>query len=170
MTGHKDFPLTITRTLNAPRNLVWDCYSKLEHLEKWWGPAGFEWLSGTLDFRPGGKFHYGMRAPNGQEMWGRFVYREIKAPERMEFLVSFSDASGGLARPSFPGMDDYPDEVINRLTLKARGNLTDLILEGGPHNATPKERKFFEGMLPSMNQGFSGTFAQLEAYLEKLKG
>src|SRR5690242_2107254 len=51
---------TCARTFDAPRELVWEVYTKLEHLSKWWGPAGFTWLSGTLDFRPGGIFHYGM--------------------------------------------------------------------------------------------------------------
>jgi uncharacterized protein YndB with AHSA1/START domain len=45
----------------------------------------------TLDLRPGGVFHYGLRSPNGHDMWGKFVYREIVAPERIVFVVSFAD-------------------------------------------------------------------------------
>lgn len=170
MTGMQDFPLTITRTLNAPRALVWECYSKLEHLKNWWGPAGFEWIKGTLDFRPGGMFHYGMKAPTGTEMWGRFIYRSITAPETLDFINSFSDPSGGIARPPYPGMENFPPEVMNHMVFEERGGKTHLTLQGGPHNANAEQRKFFEGMLPSMNQGFAGTFAQLDAYLETLKG
>ena len=108
MTGTKDFPLVITRTLNAPRDLVWDCYSKLEHLKKWWGPVGFEWIHGSLEFKPGGMFHYGMRGPNGVEMWGRFVYQAIAKPETIDFINSFSDPSGGIAKPPYPGMENFP--------------------------------------------------------------
>lgn len=170
MTGTQDFPLVITRTLNAPRALVWECYSKLEHLEKWWGPAGFEWIRGSLDFKPGGQFHYGMRGPNGVEMWGRFVYQAIEEPEVIDFINSFSDPAGGIAKPPYPGMGKFPLEVMNHMVLEDRGSQTELIFKGGPHNASSEERKFYESWLPSMNQGFSLTFAQLEAHLEKLKG
>lgn len=67
----------ISRVFDAPRDLVWKAHSELEGLKQWWGPKGFTWVTGTLDFRPGGMFLYGMRSPNGQEMWGRFIYREI---------------------------------------------------------------------------------------------
>lgn len=170
MTGTQDFPLTITRTLNAPRDLVWACYSELKHLKKWWGPVGFEWIKGTLDFRPGGMFHYGMRAPNGTEMWGRFVYQAIAKPETIDFINSFSDPAGGIARPPYPGMERFPREVMNHMIFEDLGKQTELVFRGGPHNATSEERKFYESWIPSMNQGFSGTFAQLESYLETLKG
>ncbi len=53
----------LSRTFDAPLSLVWEVYSRKEHLTKWWGPKGFEWVSGGLDFRPGGTFHYCMRSP-----------------------------------------------------------------------------------------------------------
>jgi uncharacterized protein YndB with AHSA1/START domain len=56
----------ISRVFDAPRDLVWKAHSELEGLKHWWGPKGFTWVTGTLDFRPGGMFHYGMRSPNGQ--------------------------------------------------------------------------------------------------------
>ncbi len=49
-----------------------------------------------LDARPGGIFHYSMRAPDGREMWGKFVYREVAAPEKIVFVNSFSDEQGNL--------------------------------------------------------------------------
>lgn len=51
-----------------------------------------------MDLRPGGVYHYCMRSPDGHDMWGRFVYREIVKPERIVFINSFSDEMGGLAR------------------------------------------------------------------------
>ena len=59
-----------------------------------------------LDFRPGGIFHYGMRSPDGRDMWGKFVYREIVAPERIVFVNSFSDESGATVRAPFAA--DWP--------------------------------------------------------------
>jgi uncharacterized protein YndB with AHSA1/START domain len=165
----EDSLFIINRTFNAPRDLVWQAYAKLEHLEKWWGPKGFEWLHGSLDFKPGGKFHYGMKAPTGMEMWGRFVYREIEAPKKLTFVVSFSDRDGGIAAPPIPGMEKYPREVLNILTFTEEDGKTKLHMRGGPINATPENVEFFKGMKTSMNQGFAGTFAQLDDYLVRMK-
>jgi uncharacterized protein YndB with AHSA1/START domain len=81
----------ISRVFDASRDLVLKAHSELEDLKHWWGPKGFTWVTGTLDFCPGGMFHYGLRSPNGQEMWGRSVYREIVKPERIVSVSSFSD-------------------------------------------------------------------------------
>ncbi|HEY1961663.1 MAG TPA: SRPBCC domain-containing protein, partial [Rhizomicrobium sp.] len=106
---------TIRRTFNASRDAVWKAYSDVDALSKWWGPKGFEWIDGKLDFRPGGIFHYGMRSPTGEEMWGKFVYREIAAPERLVFINSFSDRAGNTVRAPFA--EDWPLEVLNVLTF-----------------------------------------------------
>jgi uncharacterized protein YndB with AHSA1/START domain len=157
---------TVSRTFHAPRALVWKAHSEIEHLAKWWGPKGFTWLKGTLDFRPGGIFHYGMRAPNGSEMWGKFVYREIAPPERIVFVNSFSNPAGGTIRGPFA--PDWPLEVLNELTLTEQDGRTTLTLRGSPLNATEVEKQRFEAMRPSMNQGFNGAFDRLEAYLATL--
>ena len=115
-------------------------------------------------------FHYGMRAPNGAEMWGRFVYQAIEKPETIDFVNAFSDPAGGIAKPPHPGMEDFPREVLNHLVFEDHGSQTELILKAGPHNASSAERKFDESWLPSMNQGFAATFVQLDAYLETLQG
>jgi uncharacterized protein YndB with AHSA1/START domain len=154
---------TISRSFNAPRDAVWKAYSDLGALSKWWGPAGFTWIDGTLDFRPGGVFHYGMRAPNGDEMWGKFVYRDIVKPERLAFLTSFSDRAGNTVRAPFA--EDWPLEVLNELTFSELHGVTTVAMRGVPYNATEAEKKRFEAMKPSMNMGFKGTLDQLESYL-----
>ena len=78
--------LVITRVLDAPRARVWRAWTEAEQLKHWWGPKGFTMGVCKLDFRPGGMFHYSMRTPDGHELWGRFVYREILKPERIVFI------------------------------------------------------------------------------------
>ncbi len=87
---------TFTRSYDAPRELVFEAWSKAEHLAQWWGPRGCEIRVAKLEFRPGGMFHYAMQMPTMPPMWGRFVYREIVAPDRIVFVNSFSDEKGGL--------------------------------------------------------------------------
>jgi uncharacterized protein YndB with AHSA1/START domain len=167
MSGHTQPTFELTRTFDAPRALVWQIYTNVEHLSKWWGPKGFTWIRGTLDLRPGGVFHYGMRAPTGQEMWGKFVYRQIKAPERIVFTNSFSDEKGGTTRAPFN--PNWPLEVLNTVTFTETGGKTVIDMIGSPFNANAAEREAFESMRPSMNQGFKGTLDQLEEHLATIQ-
>jgi uncharacterized protein YndB with AHSA1/START domain len=156
---------SISRTFDAPREVVWKAFSEAERLAKWWGPKGCPIRVAKLDFRQGGIFHYAMALPNGHEMWGRFVYREIAAPERIVFVNSFSDSSGGITRA--PMNATFPLEVLNNLTFIERDGKTTLTLRGGPIDATPEERQTFRDFFPSMEKGFGGTFDQLAEFLRQ---
>lgn len=165
-TGNKEF--VITRVFEAPRELLWEVYSKAEHLAKWWGPQGLKMAELKLDFRPGGLFHYCMETPDGFKMWGRFVYQEIDAPERVSFIVSFSDEAGGIT--SHPMSPTWPKEVLSVVTFfEVAPGKTALIMSGVPVNATEEEKKTFDAGRSSMDQGFKGTLDQLEAYLAEVQ-
>ena len=164
-TGAAYQGLVITRVFDAPRALVWKAFSEAERLVQWWGPKGFTMRVGTLDFRPGGLFHYCMQSPDGHDLWGKFVYREIVAPERIVFLSSFADADGTTIRN--PWSPTWPLEVLNTLTLAEAGGKATLILRGAPYNATEAEGTTFDGALDSVRQGFAGTMEQLAEYLAK---
>jgi uncharacterized protein YndB with AHSA1/START domain len=157
----------ITRLFDAPRDLVWKAWTTKEHLHRWWGPKGFTVLSGEIDLKPDGVFLYGMRAPDGKEMWGKWVLREIKAPERLVLVSSFSDAKGGLTRHPFN--PDWPRETLSVMTLAEQGGKTLLTLRWKPLDATPTEQKAFDDGYASMNGGWTGTFEQLAAYLAGVK-
>jgi uncharacterized protein YndB with AHSA1/START domain len=161
----KQIELVITRTFDAPRELVFKAWTESEHLKHWWGPKGFTFGVSKLDLRPGGVFHYSMRSPDGHEMWGKFVYREIVAPEKIVFVNSFSDEEGNTVRAPFS--PTWPLEVLNTLTLSENEGKTTLTLRGGPINATEEERKTYEAGFESMKQGFGGTFDQLADYLAR---
>jgi uncharacterized protein YndB with AHSA1/START domain len=156
----------ITRVLDAPRELVFKAWTEVERLKEWWGPKGFAMLNCKLVLKPAGIFHYCMRTPDGTEMWGKFVYREIVAPERIVFVNSFSDEKGNVTRHFLH--QRWPLEVLNTLTLTEKGGQTTLTLRGGPINATEEERKTFEEGFTSMHKGFSGTLDQLAEYLAKI--
>ena len=158
----------ISRTFDAPRELVWKAWTERDRLVQWFGPKGFTMPVATLDFRPGGVFHYCMRsAGGGQEMWGRFVYREIVPPERIAWVHSFSDETGGLARSPFGG--DWPLEMLASVTFAEQGGRTTVTVRWAPLNATEAERKAFDAARESMRGGWTGTFDQLDAYLAKAR-
>lgn len=156
---------TLRRTFNAPRKLVWKAYTEAERLAQWWGPKGFELKVIKLDLRPGGLFHYAMTAPNGHQMWGKFIYRDLVAPQRMVFVVSFSDPEGGISR--HPLSATWPLEMLNLLSLEETDGRTNLTLRCVSIHATEEERRTFAEGFSSMQQGYTGTLDQLEAFLEK---
>ena len=157
---------SIERTYDAPRERVWAAFTTAEGLAHWWGPKGSTLKVLNLDLRPGGMFHYSMEYQPGHPMYGRFIYREIEAPQRIVFATSFSDVSGGITRAPFPQMQDrWPLEVLNTVTFTERAGRTTLALRGHPINANEQEIATFAGFFDSMRQGFGGTFDQLETYL-----
>jgi uncharacterized protein YndB with AHSA1/START domain len=162
-----DTELVLTRVFKAPRELVWKAWTDDACLAEWWGPKGFGLEIVEFDFRTGGSFDYVMRTLDGFEMWGKFVYGEIKAPESMVFLSSFSDVEGGVTRAPFS--QTWPLYVHNRLTLTETDGVTTLTLRGRPDDATDEERRTFEAGRGSIQQGFGGTFDQLDAFLAKAK-
>jgi uncharacterized protein YndB with AHSA1/START domain len=158
-------PFEITRVFDAPRDKVWKAWTEPERLKQWWGPSGFKVHTCKVDLRPGGTFLYGMKGPDGNDVWGKFVYREIKAPERLVFIVSFSDPQGGVTRhPMSPG---WPAYILSTVAFSEKGGKTTVTVSWIPHEATEAERKTFDEGRASMNQGWGGTMDQLTAYLKK---
>lgn len=154
---------TVTRTFDAPRALVWKAWTEIEHLVQWWGPKGFKMYKAKLDLRSGGLFHYGLEMPDGAIMWGKFVFREVLPPERLVFVVSFSDEQGGTTRHFMSA--DWPLEVLNTVTFTESNGKTTMALRADPINANDTERQTFLDGHKSMQGGFKGTFDQLEEYL-----
>ena len=166
MNGTSAQEFVITRELDAPRELVFKAWTEPERLEQWWGPKGCRLKVAQLELRPGGVILYSISFGQGPTMWGRFVYSEIEALERLVYVSSFSDEEGALTRAPFS--KTWPMEVFNTLTFTEQEGKTTLTLRSAPQNATEEERKTFVGMHQSLQQGFSGTFDQLADYLAKL--
>lgn len=161
----------VSREFAAPRDLVWKAWTEGARLAQWWGPKGADIRVVKMELKPGGMFHYTMAFKAGQEMWGRFVYREIMAPERLVYVSAFSDPDGGVTRAPFPQIrDTWPLEILNTLTLSERDGKTTLTLRGHPINATVEEMKTYTSMFGSMQQGFGGTLEKLEAHLANTGG
>jgi uncharacterized protein YndB with AHSA1/START domain len=158
----------LSRVLDAPRELVWKCFTDPAHMKQWWGPKGVKVVKSDMDLRPGGTYLYGMQVPNAPVMWGKFVYREIVPPEKLLFINSFSDENRGLTR--HPMSPTWPLELLSTFTFEeVAGGKTKFTVRWSPYNATEEERKTFETSHASMNQGWSGTMEQLETYLSTAK-
>jgi len=153
----------ISRVFDAPRERVWKAWTDAERLAKWWGPKDFDIVSVKLDLRPGGTCHYCLKSPEGQEMWGKFIFREIVPQERLVFVVAFSDEMGGLAR--HPMSPDWPLTILSTVTFAETAGKTTITVRWLPYEATESERETFEAGRDSMKAGWTGTFDRLAAYL-----
>jgi uncharacterized protein YndB with AHSA1/START domain len=135
-------------------------------LKRWWGPKGFAVTLCTNDLRPGGLMHYCLRGPDGREIWGKFVYREIAKPERLVWINSFSDKDQGTT--VHPMMPSWPREMHTMVTFEEQGGKTKITVRWLPvEGSSETERKTFDEGRPSMVQGWSGTFEQFNQYLAK---
>jgi uncharacterized protein YndB with AHSA1/START domain len=156
----------ISHTFDAPRDLVFRVWTERDHLARWFGPKGVEIFSCTNDLRPGGMMHYGMRGPDGSEMWGRWVYREIRPPEQLVFMLSFSDPEGGLTRAPFE--EQWPLQMLSTITFAEDGGKTTVTVQSAAFEATDEEKQVFYDGHASMRGGWTGTFEQLADYLERV--
>jgi uncharacterized protein YndB with AHSA1/START domain len=162
---HGNSAFEIKRVFKAPRDRVWSAWSEAGQLKHWWGPKGCSIEVSRLEFRPGGFFHYAMKFSGEPTMWGRFNYREIVAGERVVWLNSFSNEKCGITRAPFSEV--CPLEIENSVTFKEHAGATTVFLRAQPFGETAEERQYFEGLQPSLEQGYSGTFEQLADYLAK---
>jgi len=162
----KTEPFVISRVIDAPRDRVWAAWTEAERLKKWWGPKDFKVKQLKLDLRPAGTMHYRLEMPDGKEMWGKFVYREIKQPERLVWINSFSDKDGGTT--VHPMSPTWPREMHTTVTFKDLGGKTEVTVTWLPvDGSTDLERKTFDEGRDSMKMGWSGTFEQFSNYLKK---
>ena len=73
----KSRDLTITRTFDAPLELVWKGWTDPEYMKRWWGPKDFTAPFIKIDLRVGGIYLDRMRSSDGQDYWSTGVYQEI---------------------------------------------------------------------------------------------
>lgn len=166
LIGQQGKPFVISRVLKAPRPLVFKVWTEKEHVTKWFGPKGFDMVTGDFDLRPGGTFHYCMKTPQGQEMWGKAYYRDVVQDERVVWITTFSDKDGNITRHPFA--PDWPREMLTIATFEDHPEGTTVTIRWNPLNATEAEQKVFDTSHEGMHGGWSGTFEQLETYLAQL--
>jgi uncharacterized protein YndB with AHSA1/START domain len=142
--------ITITRLVDAPRELVFQAFTDAEHLAKWWGPEGFGVSSAESDPRPGGAFTIVMRGPDGADYPMQGVYRDVEPPER---LVAASAALGDDGRKLL--------EAVTTVTLADRGGKTEITLHASAVALAPEAIP----MLGGMQAGWSQSLRCLEDVL-----
>jgi len=91
ITTPGDRQIVVVREFDAPRDLVFLCYSKPELLRRWYGMPDWTTFVCDIDFRVGGKYRIGQHSPNGYELASQGIYTAIVAPERIEQTEYYDD-------------------------------------------------------------------------------
>jgi uncharacterized protein YndB with AHSA1/START domain len=91
ITTPGDRDIVVVRQFDAPRDLVFLCYSRPELLRRWYGMPDWTTFVCDIDFRVGGKYRIGQRSPDGYELASQGVYTAIIEPERIDQTEYYDD-------------------------------------------------------------------------------
>ncbi|THE13087.1 SRPBCC domain-containing protein [Bacillus timonensis] len=159
-----DRVLILERIFNAPRDLVFTMFKEPEHLKNWWGPKGWELPVCTVDFRPGGIWHYCMKCVDrnqgqfyGMESWGKGIYKAIVVPELIMYTDYFSDVEGNID-------EKLPSTEVTLEFIEMDGK-TKLVNRGEYISADALKTVMDMGM----EQGIAETWNRLEEYLSQIR-
>ena len=82
VTLPSDTEILIVRDFAAPREVVFEAWTKPEHVAQWWDPSREPLASCEIDLRPHGAFRFG---PRGSKPPFSGIYRDIVVPQRLVF-------------------------------------------------------------------------------------
>lgn len=129
-----DREIVMTRAFDAPRKLVWDCFTKPDLVRRWlFGPNGWSFLVCDIDLRVGGSYRYVWRKDDdGTEMGMRGVYREIVPQERIvDGQVFDQDWTGGEAISTLVFTEQGGRTTVTNTMLYASPEARAMVLESG---------------------------------------
>ncbi|MEE2046122.1 SRPBCC family protein, partial [Nocardiopsis tropica] len=81
-----DREIVVSRTIDAPPELVFEAFTDVRHLSRWWGPEGFTTTTRAFEFRVGGVWDFVMHGPDGTDYQEWITWTELAPPERIAML------------------------------------------------------------------------------------
>ena len=144
--------ITITRTFDAPRAVVFKAWIDAKALAQWWGPKGFTNPVCEIDPRVGGALRIHMRSPDGSIYPMKGEIREIVPSERLVFTNIAVDAAGS---PIIDG--------LTTVTFADEGGKTKLTL----HTRGSAVADYAAAYLQGMEMGWTQSIDKLQAMLTR---
>ena len=80
-TALSDRELMVSRLIEGPRDVVFEAFTEVQHLSRWWGPEGFTTTTRTFEFSEGGVWEFTMHGPDGTDYPNWIQWMEIRPPE-----------------------------------------------------------------------------------------
>jgi uncharacterized protein YndB with AHSA1/START domain len=145
-----DREIVFTRVFNAPRQLVFDAWTKPEHLVSWYGCHISSLIVCEVDLRVGGAYRFVARITDGTEHAISGVYRNIAPPERLVFTQRFND--------------DPNHEALVALQLDERDAKTTMTMTALYRSAEDRQALLDIGV----DRGTAESFERLAEHLETM--
>ena len=95
------FEIVMTRTYDAPRELVFKVSTDPDLIPQWWGPAYLTTVVDRMEVREGGRWRYVQTDPEGNEYAFHGVYHSIEAPERIVWTFEWEGRPGHVILESY---------------------------------------------------------------------
>ncbi len=146
--------LVLERVIDVPRDLVWEAWTRPEHLKRWLAPAPWTIVECEVDLRPGGVFRFVMRSPEGQDHPNVGCFLEVVPEERLVWTDALLPGYRPSDKPFFTAL----------ITFEAHGAGTRYTAVARHGNA--KTLKQHEEM--GFHEGWSQTLDQLVALVKKM--
>jgi uncharacterized protein YndB with AHSA1/START domain len=146
-----DRELHLRRSFAAPRELVFDAFTKPELLVRWYGARGWNLVECEVDLRVGGAYRFVSRGPGDEEMVQGGVFRDVEPPARLEMTEVFDEQS-------------YPGETLIMHDFETAGGVTTV--SSTVRYATPEGRAAV--LRYPMARGVAEGTARLDALLRNL--
>ncbi|MBN6042110.1 SRPBCC family protein [Amycolatopsis sp. 195334CR] len=86
MSATADREIVLSRVIDGPRELVFEAFTEVRHLSRWWGPAGFTTTTRGFEFRVGGAWDFVLHGPDGTDYPEWITWTEITPPERIAMV------------------------------------------------------------------------------------
>jgi uncharacterized protein YndB with AHSA1/START domain len=147
----------ITKEFDAPRDMVWDAYTKAELLDQWWAPKPMTSRTKVMEFREGGRRFYAMVSPDGQERWAVQQYKSITPRSNFKFFNAFADADENL---QLPGSDwdfnfseqDGKTKVSISIYNESLERMERIMADGGFQKGTEAQLENLENLLAKLQE------------------
>jgi uncharacterized protein YndB with AHSA1/START domain len=123
-------PVTITRTIEGPRELVFRMWTQPDLLQRWYAPRRCQLEILSFDFRVGGTWRFRIREPDGRGCLCAAVFEEIRAPERIVYSLFFTNEGGSFIEARSAGADtEWPDRTTVTVTFTEHAGVTTMTLQ-----------------------------------------
>lgn len=104
------YELSLTRLIDAPRDVLFRCWTEPELMKQWFVPRPWSLKHAEVDLRPGGRSLVVMADPEGNEYPNPGVYLEVVPGERLVFTDAYTEGWQPSDKPFMTGIISFADE------------------------------------------------------------
>jgi uncharacterized protein YndB with AHSA1/START domain len=149
ITLPSDKEVLITRTLHAPRKIVFEAMTEPRHLRQWLGPRVMTMTVAEADLRVGGAWRFVHRAPDGTDHVFSGIIREFRPPDRVVRTSNYENIPGA--------------ESLETMTLEEHGERTSVAIRVLFNNREQRDGYIASGAEGGMRESYQ----RLDEHLAK---